>query len=100
MLLAQRYVKKDCKKAFACYEKAASLGSSEAMFCMGKMLRDGSLGKIDPKGSLKCILQAAKLGHSAAIQRAISIYTEGDGKISKNSQQALYWKNQQKIHKQ
>jgi TPR repeat protein len=98
ILLAQRYVKKDCKKAFECYEKAASLGSSEAMFCMGKMLRDGSMGKIDPKGSLTWILKAAELGHSAARQRAISIYTTGDGPIKKDPKKARFWK--QKNHKQ
>jgi TPR repeat protein len=56
----------DLKKAFALYQKAAALGSTEAWYRMGLLARDGKVDGVDARSAMKFFKEAADAGYTDA----------------------------------
>jgi TPR repeat protein len=92
-ILQKKVAGQDCQKALALYKQAASLGSPEAMFRLGRIRYHGGVVTKDTHNAFSWFLKAAQLGHEASVKYVISMYTHGDG-VTQSAERAAFWQRQ------
>lgn len=96
ILLGERYLKgdilkKDEKKAFKLFEKAASKNNQKALFRIAQCYQNGWGVTQNISNAISTFEKCANLGYTDAMITLSDIYVEGKG-ISKDLSKGLYWK--------
>lgn len=81
---------RDYGVAMEVYKTAATMGSSEAMVCLGEIYNEGFACKRDPKISLEYFRKAAELGNDNGMYRVGRAYSYGYA-VEKDGYKALDW---------
>lgn len=89
-LLRGRSCERDYEAAVNELDQAARLGSTDALYQLGKCYLKGIGCTKDPAGGVSCLERAAISGHAAAAYRLGECFRHGTG-APRSSELAAYW---------
>lgn len=81
------YVKKDCKKAYEYYQRAANKGNADAQMNLATLYQDGECVSQNSKLAMELYKKSAEQGHPGAINSLGVMYSCGEG-VEKNDRLA------------
>lgn len=91
LLARDNYKNRNYEWAMFCYERAISLGSTDAMYDYGKWLYEGTGISKDNNKAIEYLSKLGEENHLNAQKLLVSIYSDNNG-ITPDAKQVMYWR--------